>query len=143
MQTTKLAIRFAAFRSDNEINYKFQNSQAAKILVWFLALAVIATPITIPNTLSNINRNVLLNSLMFALSRNIWGVGTACLIFICHHDGGGFVNTLLSNKFWIPISKLTYSLYLVHPIIQYNFTVYEAHPINLESASIVRFLKKL
>jgi len=36
-----------------------------------------------------------------------------CIIFFCFQ---GLVNKILSAHFWIPLSRLTYCAYLVHPI---------------------------
>ena len=33
----------------------------------------------------------------------------------------GFINTILSWKVFIPLGRLTYCAYLVHPIIQYYY----------------------
>ena len=53
--------------------------------------------------------------LMFG--RCAWAVGLALIVFACHNGYGWVVNDFLSMKFWIPLSRLTYTAYLVHPII--------------------------
>ena len=40
-----------------------------------------------------------------------------CQLFACHHGYGGPINSFLSMPFWIPLSRLTYTAYLVHPIV--------------------------
>ena len=57
--------------------------------------------------------NVLYN--MF--SRTGWGVAVGILLYACHHGYGGLINSFLSMPFWIPLSRLTYTAYLVHPIV--------------------------
>ena len=57
--------------------------------------------------------NVLYN--MF--SRTGWGVALALMVYACHHGYGGSINSFLSMPFWIPLSRLTYTAYLVHPIV--------------------------
>ena len=52
----------------------------------------------------------------FMFSRFSWGLGLALLVFSCHNGYGCVVNNFLSMKFWIPLSRLTYSAYLIHPI---------------------------
>ena len=51
------------------------------------------------------------------LSRLAWGVGLGCVTYACHSGHGGWVNTFLSLGFWVPFSRLTFSAYLVHPIV--------------------------
>ncbi|KAK2569476.1 Nose resistant to fluoxetine protein 6 [Acropora cervicornis] len=48
--------------------------------------------------------------------RFAWSLATAWVIFACHHGLGGFVKKILSARFWIPLSRLTYCTYLVHII---------------------------
>ena len=57
------------------------------------------------------------------LSRFTWGVGLALIVFACHNGYGWVVNDFLSMKFWIPLSRLSYSAYLIHPIIL-SVTIY-------------------
>ena len=57
------------------------------------------------------------NVLYATFTRFTWGLGLALLVFVCHNGFGGFVNAFLSMKFWIPLSRMTFNAYLVHPII--------------------------
>ncbi|XP_078365902.1 O-acyltransferase like protein-like isoform X1 [Oculina patagonica] len=50
-------------------------------------------------------------------SRFAWSLALAWVIFACHRGLGGLVNKILSARFWIPLSRLTYCAYLVHPIV--------------------------
>ena len=57
------------------------------------------------------------NVAYFTLSRFVWAVGLSLLVFACHNGHGSAINTFLSMRFWIPLSRLTYSAYLIHPIL--------------------------
>eukprot|EP00731_Ephydatia_muelleri_P010596 Em0005g1182a len=57
------------------------------------------------------------NASYIMLSRLAWGVGLGCVTYACHSGHGGWVNTFLSLGFWVPLSRLTFSAYLVHPIV--------------------------
>ncbi|CAK8686756.1 unnamed protein product [Clavelina lepadiformis] len=52
-----------------------------------------------------------------AVSRPVWCVGMAWVTIACVSGYGGPVNTLLSWKGFIPLSRLTYSSYLLHPLV--------------------------
>ena len=52
----------------------------------------------------------------FMFSRFTWAVGLALMVFASHNGYGWVINDFLSMKFWIPLSRLTYTAYLVHPI---------------------------
>ncbi|RMX37080.1 hypothetical protein pdam_00020043 [Pocillopora damicornis] len=49
-------------------------------------------------------------------SRFAWSLALAWVIFACQNGFGGLVNKILSARFWIPLSRLTYCAYLVHII---------------------------
>ncbi|KAF8796912.1 Nose resistant to fluoxetine protein 6 like protein [Argiope bruennichi] len=53
-----------------------------------------------------------------AFSRTIFGFGLAWVIFVCIEGQANIVNRILSWKPWIPLSRLTFCAYLIHPIVQ-------------------------
>jgi peptidoglycan/LPS O-acetylase OafA/YrhL len=61
----------------------------------------------------------------------------AWIIFACHSGHGGVVNRFLSSKYWMPLARLSYCLYLVSPVIQYNLIASTPHLLNLEISHIV------
>ncbi|XP_070194277.1 nose resistant to fluoxetine protein 6-like [Littorina saxatilis] len=56
-----------------------------------------------------------------ALHHTAWGACVSWVIFACATGHGGPVNTFLSWSAFIPLSRLTYMAYLVHPIIMTLF----------------------
>ena len=62
------------------------------------------------------------NVIYITFSRLAWGLGLALLVFACHNGYGGPINSFLSMKFWIPLSRMTYNAYLAHPVV--IFTIY-------------------
>ncbi|XP_013776461.1 O-acyltransferase like protein-like [Limulus polyphemus] len=74
-------------------------------------------------------------SLYNTLSRTAWAVGVGWVIYACVTGHGGFIDTLLSWRFWIPLSRLTYCAYLIHPLVMYWYylssktTMYVTHPL--------------
>jgi peptidoglycan/LPS O-acetylase OafA/YrhL len=62
------------------------------------------------------------NSLYAATHRTLWAVGVAWVIFACVTGYGGIINMLLSWPGFVPLSRLTYAAYLVHPmLIMWNY----------------------
>nr|XP_054750888.1 nose resistant to fluoxetine protein 6-like [Lytechinus pictus] len=47
--------------------------------------------------------------------RLAWGIGIAWIIFACLNGYGGPIGVLLDWSFWIPMARLTYCAYLLHP----------------------------
>ena len=79
------------------------------------------------------------NVIYITFSRFTWSLGLAFLVFACHYGYGRPINWFLSMKFWIPLSRISYNAYLLHPFVlmvifgsnrkvmnyqDYNFTVY-------------------
>ncbi|XP_076091676.1 nose resistant to fluoxetine protein 6-like [Mytilus galloprovincialis] len=56
-------------------------------------------------------------SLYNAVHKTAWGAAVCWVIFACATGNGGFINTILSWKGFVPLSRLTYSAYLIHPVI--------------------------
>ncbi|KAL8596761.1 hypothetical protein ACOMHN_053857 [Nucella lapillus] len=52
-----------------------------------------------------------------SVARTAWGAAVAWVIFACVTGNGGYVNTILSWKALIPLSRLTYCIYLLHIMI--------------------------
>ncbi|CAL1287085.1 unnamed protein product [Larinioides sclopetarius] len=61
-----------------------------------------------------------------ALCRSSFTIGLAWVIFACETGHGGFITKFLSWKLFIPLSRLTYCTYLVHPILIHAY--YQAYP---------------
>ncbi|VDK69671.1 unnamed protein product [Litomosoides sigmodontis] len=49
--------------------------------------------------------------------RTVFALAMAWLIYACHTGSGGIINRVLSMKFFIPLSSLCYSVYLVHMVL--------------------------
>jgi len=46
-----------------------------------------------------------------------WSIAVALLIYICHTGFGFVVNTILSWSFWVPLFRLTISVYLIQVMV--------------------------
>ena len=53
----------------------------------------------------------------FMFGRVVWAVGLSLLVFACHNGYGRAINAFLSMRVWVPLSRMTYTAYLIHPII--------------------------
>ncbi|PIK61942.1 putative nose resistant to fluoxetine protein 6 [Apostichopus japonicus] len=54
-------------------------------------------------------------------SRFAWGVFLAWVVVACKFGKAGWVNNFLSWNLWTPLSRLTYTAYLLHPIVITTF----------------------
>ncbi|XP_069115501.1 uncharacterized protein [Argopecten irradians] len=51
-----------------------------------------------------------------ALGRPLWCISVAWVIYACYTGRGGLIDAFLSWRGFLPLSRLTFSVYLVHPI---------------------------
>ena len=58
--------------------------------------------------------NNVLSAVIFSSCRVLWALSTAALIWLCISGNGGLINRCLSSYVFIPLSRLTYSVYLTH-----------------------------
>ncbi|XP_043488914.1 nose resistant to fluoxetine protein 6-like [Polistes fuscatus] len=61
--------------------------------------------------------SVLAAAFYIALGKTVWAISIAWVIIACFTDNGGIVNRILSWKVLIPLSRLTYAAFLIHPLI--------------------------
>ncbi|KFM57567.1 Nose resistant to fluoxetine protein 6, partial [Stegodyphus mimosarum] len=68
----------------------------------------------------NIGRDPELVETLFysGFHRVAWTFGLAWVVVNCATGQGGVVNYILSWKCWVPLGRLTYCAYLIHPIVQ-------------------------
>ncbi|GIY54443.1 nose resistant to fluoxetine protein 6 [Caerostris darwini] len=52
-----------------------------------------------------------------ALARTVWAICLGWLMIACFYGYGGFVNSILSWSPFVPLSRLTYCAYLIHPVV--------------------------
>ncbi|KAJ8299915.1 hypothetical protein KUTeg_021434 [Tegillarca granosa] len=62
--------------------------------------------------------SVEVSALYNAVHRSVWAAALCWVIFACATGYGGFVNTLMSWPGLVPLSRLTYCAYLIHPQVQ-------------------------
>ncbi|KAK2144916.1 hypothetical protein LSH36_720g00008 [Paralvinella palmiformis] len=60
-----------------------------------------------------------------SIQRLMFAVGVAWIVFACCTGYGGFINSILSWVGWVPLARLSYTGYLVHPIIV-SYTYYSS-----------------
>ncbi len=102
--------------------YSFKYSKAVNTLL-YLALWGVATCVAlclvyglyftwhghIPHTAENV--------IYITFSKFLWACCLALVVFACHNGYGSVVNSFLSMKLWIPLYRMTYCAFLIHPLV--------------------------
>ncbi|XP_047515060.1 nose resistant to fluoxetine protein 6-like [Pieris napi] len=66
-----------------------------------------------------------------------WGVALAWVAIACCCGYGGLANSLLSYNGWLPLSRLTYCAYLVHPTIMMYTSFLLDGPLHLQNSIVI------
>eukprot|EP00794_Sanderia_malayensis_P019239 gene19239-21167_t len=127
---------FLHYRKAPTGNMKYILSMIGWIMALIVALLVTYGPYTAFETGGHPFSNVE-NILYGTFSRFAWGLCVAWVIYACHFGMGGPINSILSWKAFIPLSRLTYNAYLVHPLIIYTFYTSLEKPFHFADISIV------
>ncbi|XP_054167794.1 nose resistant to fluoxetine protein 6-like [Oppia nitens] len=68
-----------------------------------------------------IGYNPLVSALYYPFCRLVWALCIASMIWLCLSGNGGLVNAVLSWKAFVPLARLTYSVYLTHAWVVWIF----------------------
>ncbi|KAG7305317.1 hypothetical protein JYU34_009377 [Plutella xylostella] len=66
-----------------------------------------------------------------SLHKLAWGIANGWLIIACATGNGGIFGKLLTYKFWVPLSRLTYCAYLVNGIVELYYVGQLRHPLHI------------
>ncbi|XP_039294784.1 nose resistant to fluoxetine protein 6 isoform X2 [Nilaparvata lugens] len=104
------------------INYKTKMSKAQVRTGWAVYFAILSVLISSTFYLNSRNapNNIYLNAAYNGLSSSLWVVCLGWIIFACEMGHAGFVKKFLSWPLFHPFSRITYTMYLVGPILQFG-----------------------
>ena len=87
--------------------------------LWVIAAAICASSVYGPQKRYDGSFTKAEDLIYLMFGRLAWAVAVAIIIFACHNGYGWIVNDILSLKIWIPLSRLTFTTYLVHGVVLY------------------------
>ncbi|XP_014224477.1 nose resistant to fluoxetine protein 6-like [Trichogramma pretiosum] len=111
-----LAFGYILFKTKN---YKIRMNRTCVACGWLVATAVGLAAVLGPRAMyfNDYPYNKWEASFYAGLHRHVFTGAVAWIIFACINGYAGPVNTFLSWRVWVPLSKLTYSAYLTHYIV--------------------------
>ncbi|XP_061603694.1 O-acyltransferase like protein isoform X2 [Phyllopteryx taeniolatus] len=101
------------------------------VLGWLCCLSVLAALIGLAYALRGIPAHPSLpHALYQGLHRPIWGLAITWIILACEEGYGGFINSLLSFSLWVPLARISFACYLIHPVYILVYTGLQETPIH-------------
>ncbi|KAK3087369.1 hypothetical protein FSP39_005125 [Pinctada imbricata] len=118
--------------------YLLYHTQCKLKIRWYLnilgwALATLFASLVLYGLHDAMNGNPLKENvaiLYLTTHRTVWGACVCWVVFACVTGNGGPINTLLSWEGFVPLSRLTYCAYLVHPIVMEVYEGSLRHPLD-------------
>lgn len=89
-----------------------------------------------------LGRNVYLNAGFLTIVREVWSISIAWIIYSCFNGLNKHLNTFLSWKYWMIIARMGLSIYLIHPVLQFNLVILQRDEISLETTEMVSLLNQ-
>jgi peptidoglycan/LPS O-acetylase OafA/YrhL len=84
------------------------------VMALILGLAVLLTPYLFAVGAGKVSIPAL--GFYGSIHRWVWAVGVCIVVFLCSQGAGGHINAFLSWKAWVPLSRMSYVVYLIHPL---------------------------
>lgn len=91
-------------------SFSKKTSNVLTTLSFSILAFLMAGPLVLPSAPST----GIVSSLIFALSRPLWGAATGWIIYSCHAGLNPTLNSFLSHRFWLPMARMGFSIYLTH-----------------------------
>ncbi|XP_060075442.1 nose resistant to fluoxetine protein 6-like [Ylistrum balloti] len=118
---------------------KYRINRAVNLMCWVIAAALACFCLygVYEENRGTKELSTEVRSLYNTLHRSIWGACVCWVIFSCANGYGGFVNQLLSWKAFLPLGRLTYCAYLVHPIVLYSIIYNRRFALYMDDTTMV------
>ncbi|KAL7286334.1 hypothetical protein TKK_0019292 [Trichogramma kaykai] len=88
---------------------------------WLMAIFSFGYVIVGTRTLTDANYNydVVWEMTFAAMARPLWGFAICWIIYACIHNAAGIVCKFLSCRYFLPLSRLSYSIYIIHVLVPF------------------------
>lgn len=109
---------FCVTEDRNSRLYKWRPSKWVMLIGWILSLFFVSASVFgMVTTMGDSQWNTATSSVYTAFARPAWGFALAFIVFACLTGRAGLVNDFLSAPVWAVPARLTYAMYLVHPLV--------------------------
>ncbi|XP_056631522.1 nose resistant to fluoxetine protein 6-like, partial [Diorhabda sublineata] len=117
-----------------KVDCKVKMSSAIIAIGWVLSVACLSSLVY------GLGRDGLVvptSAFYASLGHSAWGLSISWITIACCSGYGGIVNSFLSCKFFLPLSRLTYCAYLIHPVLMCLTSFHLDGPLHMHEAMAV------
>ncbi|XP_050313524.1 nose resistant to fluoxetine protein 6-like isoform X2 [Anthonomus grandis grandis] len=100
--------------------YNYPNIKLSKVIVnsfWTTSATIIGGIIWVTYLMANKPYDEYSAALFNSMARHLWGIAISLIIILCSTGHGGKVNRILSSKYFKPMVRISYSVFLLHSVI--------------------------
>ncbi|XP_066999855.2 nose resistant to fluoxetine protein 6 [Anabrus simplex] len=99
---------------------KIQFTKVVTLLLWLIAAGIMLFTLCIVHVFQQPDYEFepITSALYNAFDRPLWALGVGMVVFLCATGHGGIINSILSWDWFQVLSRLSYSVYLVHQSLQ-------------------------
>lgn len=115
------------------------SKKLTNLVGWIISFALMTAAVFVNYPLIQLDNHpsALDQALYESLSRVVWAVALCYIIFACVHKYGGPFNWFLAHPLWQPLSRVCYSIYLIHfPVIVYFHATMKNTPYISEATTV-------
>ncbi|XP_035687103.1 nose resistant to fluoxetine protein 6-like [Branchiostoma floridae] len=109
-----ILLGYLLFRTDRKVP-DTPNTRKLMMLGWLVGTAFALVALVTPYGASE--ANLLGHAAWRTFERSLFAAGVAWVVYACCVGYGGIVSEFLSWSGWMPLSRLTYTAYIIHPMI--------------------------
>ncbi|CAH1773586.1 unnamed protein product [Owenia fusiformis] len=139
-----IACGYIIYRLQSQnIVIKFRGDKIAAVAGWCVSLVFI-TSVTF-GTYSQFNEHTgeewssTIRVFYETVAILAWSLGVGWIIVACSMGYGGIINSILSWKAWVPLSRLSFAAHLTYPLVMFSYNYQRRSLIYVSDANMVYF----
>lgn len=119
------------------LNKKIRINHVLNVLLWAVSLGVLLTIVLTNMDATIIDRTIVKMTLFFTFARPAWALALCWIVFSCHFGYGGPINWLLSKSIHQIMTRLSFSMYLLHMLVQGRILSYTRTAMHFSEYEII------
>lgn len=114
-------------------------NKVAYITLWLISIILLIAVIFAPYEANKPNVEVgrIVTAIYYTFSNFSWVLGITWIVIACCKHPNNIINKFLSHRLWLPLSRLSFTVYLVHFQLQYMIVSSTKSPIHFSDIEML------